>query len=106
MTNDELNKLVEDFILCGDKGKSIEKASFLVGLLHGRLIRFQEIIKMQKEAIDFYAKEHNWEYWNNSDYGSFKEWNNFKPEPNYAGKKARATQSAVNEKLKEMGLEI
>lgn len=105
MTNDELNKLIERFEDEDDVISIEESHRMSCGLIEllGQLL---EIIKMQKETIDFYAKEHNWEYWNNGDHGSFKEWNNFKPEPNYAGKKARATQSAVNEKLKEMGFEI
>lgn len=53
MTNDELNKLVEDFIFCSEKDKSIEKASFLVVVLHGRLIRFQEMMESMEKQLQY-----------------------------------------------------
>lgn len=99
MTNDELNKFT--------------KALDMVNQLLDREEKLQEIIKMQREAIDFYADKKNWD---SCCHGSYevgiafddheKEQSELRWVKYQGGKRARATQSAINEKLKEMGLEI
>lgn len=77
-----------------------------------------EIIKMQKEAIDFYADKNNWrtsslikevneiifrEDLENFDQLTYNTGISSWKKLSIGGKRARATQKAVEEKLKELG---
>lgn len=107
MTNDELNKLVERFI---NIEEALSKLLQMACVLAERDKQLIEIIKMQKEAIDFYASRKNWEIRKTYDHDvegvidyDDVDWIDGPP---IGGVTARKTQSAVNEKLKELGIEI
>lgn len=112
MTNDELSKMIELF-QDEDEGISTQESLKLINGLIDREKQLKEIIKMQKEAIDFYADKSNWSSCCHGSYEvgiDFDDHDKMKTIQRWVkycgGKKARATQSAVNDKLKKMGVEI
>lgn len=104
MTNDKLNKLVERFI---NIEEALSKLLLMSCELAERDKQLIEIIKMQKEALNYYSDEYDWRgHWFRSPIAIRHRDDSTLPEEFLGYQKARTTTKAVNEKLKEMGIEI
>lgn len=94
MTSDELNKFT--------------KALDMVNQLLDREEKLQEIIKMQREALNYYSNEYDWrDHYFRLPIASIRHRDDLTLPKLFLGyQKAKTTQQAVNEKLKELGVEI